>query len=85
MWLGGVTNYLSNLLGNTLRGRLDDIELRLRFSTSTKLLLCAVDKLFSMCANYPKITERYYTSGLGPITLEHCSSALREHQVPVNT
>ena len=54
MWLGGMTKALSTSLGNKMREKLDEIDLRLRFSTSIKSVLFAVNKEFSLCANYPK-------------------------------
>ena len=44
LWIMGITNYLSTLLGNTLRKELDGIDSRLRVSTSIEAVLRAVDK-----------------------------------------
>ena len=49
-----MTRALPNLIYNTLREELDDINLQLRVSTSIELVLHAVDKEFSLCANHPK-------------------------------
>jgi hypothetical protein len=42
------------LLNNQLKNDLEEIDCRLRLSTSIDLVLRAVDKEFSLCANYPK-------------------------------
>ena len=47
-------NTLSALLGNTMREELDEIDLWLRVSTGIESVLLAVNKEFSLCANYPK-------------------------------
>ena len=52
--LGSMTKALSTLLGNTMREELDEINLRLRVSTSIKLVLWVVNKEFIICANYPQ-------------------------------
>ena len=44
LWIMGITNSLSTLLGNTLRKELDGIDSRLRVSTSIEAVLRAVDK-----------------------------------------
>ena len=54
VWLGGMTKTLSTLLGNSIREELYEIDSRLRVYTSIKSVLCAVNKEFSLCANYPK-------------------------------
>ena len=54
MWLGGMTKALSNLLGNTMRDELDDIDSQLKVSTSIKSVIYDVYKEFSLCANQLK-------------------------------
>ena len=49
-----MTKVLSNLLGNTIREELYETESRLRVLASIKLVIFAVNKDFSLCANYPK-------------------------------
>ena len=54
VWLGGMTKALSNHLRNILINDLDCIDTRLRVSTNFETILRAVDKEFSLAANYPK-------------------------------
>ena len=54
VWLGGMTKALSSHLRGILLNDLDNIEKRLRVSTSIENILRAVDKEFSLAANYPK-------------------------------
>ena len=55
LWLVGITKALSTLLVSTIRGGLNEIDLRLRLLTSIASVLCSVDKKFSLCDNYPKV------------------------------
>ena len=54
VYLGGMKKSLSTLLGNKMREGLNEIDSQLRVSTSTKSVLCAVDKDFILCDNYTK-------------------------------
>mmetsp|Transcript_13403 Transcript_13403/g.29103 ORF Transcript_13403/g.29103 Transcript_13403/m.29103 type:complete len:910 (+) Transcript_13403:516-3245(+) len=54
VWLGGVIKSFSAFLNAALRNDLDEIDPRLRVSTSMDSVLRAVDREFSLCANYPK-------------------------------
>ena len=49
-----MTKDLYTLLGKTMREELDEIDSQLRVSESITSVLCAVDKEFSLCDNYPK-------------------------------
>ena len=48
------TKELYNFLRNILRDKIYGIESWMKVSTSIKSVLHAVDKEFSLCANYPK-------------------------------
>ena len=52
--LRGMKNDLSTLLVDTLREELDVIDLRLRVLTRIKIMLCDVNRDFSLCANHLK-------------------------------
>ena len=54
VWLGGMTKALSIHLRGILLNDLDNIDKKLRVSTSIENILRAVDKEFSLAANYPK-------------------------------
>ena len=54
VWLGGMTKALSSYLRNILINDLDSIDARLRVSPKIENILRAVDKEFSLTANYPK-------------------------------
>ena len=45
---------LSNFMRDQLQDELDCIDQRLRVSPNIEMVLRAVDKEFSLCANYPK-------------------------------
>jgi hypothetical protein len=54
LWLGGMTKALSRDLNIALKDDLDEIDSHLRINTNIDSILRAVDKEFSLCANYPK-------------------------------
>ena len=54
VWIGALTKRLSNYLNEVLACDLDAIDFRLRVSTMIDAVLRAVDKEFSLPANYPK-------------------------------
>ena len=54
VWLGGMSKALSAFLNEHLTNYLEHIDPRLRVSTKIEMILRAVDKEFSLCANYPK-------------------------------
>ena len=54
VWVGGMTKKLSARLNDELHDELKAIDFRLRVSTSFESVLRALDKEFSLCANYPK-------------------------------
>jgi len=54
VWIGAVTKRLSTYLNEQLASDLDNIDFRLRVSTMFECVLRAVDKEFSLPANYPK-------------------------------
>ena len=54
VWVGGMTKKLSAHLNDVLHDELKAIDFRLRVSTSFESVLRALDKEFSLCANYPK-------------------------------
>ena len=54
VWLGGMTKELSKYLKVHLCEDLECIDSRLRVTPSIDMILRAVDKEFSLCANYPK-------------------------------
>ena len=54
IWLGGMTKALSAYLNESLRDDLEYIDPALRVSPKIEMVLRAVDKEFSLCANYPK-------------------------------
>ena len=54
VWIGGMTKSLSTLLGTKMREVLYEINFYLRVSTRVKSVLLAINKEFSLCANYPK-------------------------------
>ena len=54
VWLAKVTAALTTRLKETHKEELEAIEFRLRVATDMVLLLRALDKEFSLCANYPK-------------------------------
>ena len=60
VWVGGMTNALSTIYGNTTREELDEINLRLGFSKIIKSVLIAVNKEFSLCDSYPKGREELF-------------------------
>ena len=54
IWLGGMTKALSLFLNESLSDDLQHIDHILRVSPKIEMVLRAVDKEFSLCANYPK-------------------------------
>ena len=54
VWFGGVEKALTSRLNELLRESNDDIDPRLRVSASISAVIRAVDKEFSLSANYPK-------------------------------
>ena len=54
VWLGGMEKALTSRLKEILRTDLDEIDPRLRVSSSISAVIRAVDKEFSLSANYPK-------------------------------
>ena len=54
VWLGGMTKALSSDLREELHDSLANIDPRLRVTPCINSVLRAVDKEFSLCANYPK-------------------------------
>lgn len=54
VWIGAVTKRLSAYLNNLLSDDLSNIEFRLRVTTMFDGILRAIDKEFSLPANYPK-------------------------------
>eukprot|EP00956_Cyclotella_meneghiniana_P030815 scaffold78775_cov36-Cyclotella_meneghiniana.AAC.2 len=54
VWIGGMEKSLSKYLNQKLRSSLDDIDSTLRVTTSISAVIRAIDKEFSLSANYPK-------------------------------
>eukprot|EP00956_Cyclotella_meneghiniana_P043804 scaffold288481_cov139-Cyclotella_meneghiniana.AAC.1 len=54
VWIGGMEKALSKYLNELLRGSLDEIDPMLRVTASISALIRAIDKEFSLSANYPK-------------------------------
>ena len=54
VWIGGMEKSLSKYLNQMLRDNLDEIDSTLRVTTSISALIRAIDKEFSLSANYPK-------------------------------
>ena len=54
VWFGGVEMSLTKFLNEILRTSLDEIDSSLRVSSSISAIIRAVDKEFSLSANYPK-------------------------------
>jgi hypothetical protein len=54
VWIGAVTKRLSSYLNEILASDLEAIDFRYRVSTMFEAVLCAIDKEFSLPANYPK-------------------------------
>ena len=54
VWLGGITKKLSIFLRDSMSSKIDCIDTRLRVTTNIDAILRAVDKEFSLAANYPK-------------------------------
>ena len=67
VWFGSMEKALAKHLNELLRSSLDEIDPTLRVSTSMSAIIRAIDKEFSLSANYPK--------GHGELFLEW----LREH------
>jgi hypothetical protein len=67
VWIGGMEKSLSKYLNDMMRSNLDDIDSKLRVTTSISAVIRAIDKEFSLSANYPK--------GHGELFLEW----IREH------
>jgi hypothetical protein len=54
VWFGGVEKALTKHLNEILRTSLDEIDSKLRVTSSISAVIRAVDKEFSLSANYPK-------------------------------
>ena len=54
VWFGGVEKALTKHLNELLRTSLDDIDTMLRVTASISAIIRAIDKEFSLSANYPK-------------------------------
>jgi hypothetical protein len=54
VWFGGVEKSLTKFLNEILRSSLDEIDPSLRVSSSISAIIRAIDKEFSLSANYPK-------------------------------
>ena len=54
VWFGGVEKALTKHLNELLRTSLDDINTTLRVTASISAIIRAIDKEFSLSANYPK-------------------------------
>ena len=54
VWFGNMEKKLTKHLNDLLRADLDEIDSRLRVTTSISAIVRAVDKEFSLSANYPK-------------------------------
>ena len=54
VWFGNMENAITKHLNNMLRSSLDEIEPRLRVSALMSAIIRAIDKEFSLSANYPK-------------------------------
>ena len=54
VWWGGLVKETSRILRDALAGSLDGIDARLRIQPNMKNILRALDKCFSLPANYPK-------------------------------
>ena len=54
VWLGNMERKLTKELNRQLRMDLDEIDPRLRVTSLIRAIICAVDKQFSLPANYPK-------------------------------
>jgi hypothetical protein len=54
VWFGGIEKSLTKHLNQMLRSSLDEIDTNLRVSSSISAVIRAIDKEFSLSANYPK-------------------------------
>ncbi|KAL7552655.1 hypothetical protein ACHAWF_015887 [Thalassiosira exigua] len=54
VWLGGMEKALTKRLNEILRSSLDEIDPKLRVTASISAIIRAIDKEFSLSANYPK-------------------------------
>ena len=54
VWFGGVEKSLTKHLNEILRTSLDEIDSKLRVTSSISAVIRATDKEFSLSANYPK-------------------------------
>ena len=54
VWIGNMEKALTSELNNILRNSLDEIDPKLRVTSSISAIIRAVDKEFSLSANYPK-------------------------------
>lgn len=54
IWVGSAEKDLTSSLNTLLRDSLDEIDPKLRVSTSISAIIRAIDKEFSLSANYPK-------------------------------
>jgi hypothetical protein len=54
VWFGSMEKTLTRELNLHLRASLDEIDPKLRVTTSVSAIICAVDKEFSLSASYPK-------------------------------
>ena len=54
VWIGNMEKALTSDLNNILRTSLDDIDPKLRVTSSISAIVRAIDKEFSVSANYPK-------------------------------
>jgi hypothetical protein len=54
VWFGGVEKALTKHLNEILRTSLDEIDSKLRVTSSISAVIRAIDKEFSLSANYPK-------------------------------
>ena len=54
VWFGGVEKSLTKHLNEILRSSLDEIDSNLQVSSSISAIIRAIDKEFSLSANYPK-------------------------------
>ena len=55
VWIGSTDKALASELNNILRVSLEEIDPRIRVSSSIIAFIRAVDKAFSLSANYPKV------------------------------
>ena len=60
-WVKNVLDYLTEFLRAHLNDSLDEFAPELRASPGFMPLACAFEKMFSLCANYPKVLGEVFS------------------------